>query len=216
MRNGYPSQQQAREQMCEIGRRLAAKDMVAANDGNIAVKVGQNRILLTPTGVNKGDMRPEMMTLTDGTGRVVEEGTLSPSSEAKMHLRIFQESPALMASVHAHPIYASACGIIGEWLEAPISAGALIQLGTVPVAPYAAPGTDEVGEGVAPFARDYRCCLLAFHGAVSWGGSLMEAYARMEALEHHARLYLLIRKELGCTRTLTEEQAEALLRRGLA
>ncbi len=204
--NNYPSEQEARELICEIGRRIFEKDMVAANDGNITVKISDDCILATPTGVSKGFMQPEMMSMLDLKGNIVACGSIKPSSEVKMHLRIFNENPAVGACVHAHPINATAYAITGEWLDAPIFAESAIQLGVVPVAVYGKPGSQEVPDSVAPFAKDYNCCLLSFHGALTWGSDLMQAYYRMEALEHFAQLYTITQHVMHNTRYMTPEQ----------
>ncbi|MDA6151418.1 class II aldolase/adducin family protein, partial [Escherichia coli] len=78
------------------------KSFVAANDGNISIKVGDQALWTTPTGVSKGFMTPEMMVKMDLSGNVLE-GNLKPSSEVKMHLRVYQENPEAKAVVHAHP-----------------------------------------------------------------------------------------------------------------
>lgn len=208
----YLPENEARKLICEVGRRIFERDMVAANDGNITVKIGDNCILATPTGVSKGFMEPEMMSKLDLQGNIIEAGTIPPSSEVKMHLRIFNENPAVGACVHAHPVNATCYAISGEWLDAPIFAESAIQLGVVPVAPYAVPGTQEVPDSVAPFARDYNCCLLSFHGALTWGTDLMQAYYRMEALEHFAMIYTTTKYVMNNKRFMTPEQMDSCIR----
>jgi len=205
----YPSEYEAREQICEVGRRLFEKDMVAANDGNISVKIGKDLILATPTGVSKGFMKPEMMSILDLKGNIVKMGTIKPSSEVKMHLRIYNENPKVGACVHAHPVNATCYAITGEWLNAPIFAEAILQLGVVPVAEYGTPGTQEVPDSVAPFANKYNACLLAFHGALTWGDDLFQAYYRMEALEHLSMVYTRTKYIMNNKKYMTSEQVEA-------
>lgn len=209
--NNYPNEQEARKLICEIGRRIYERDMVAANDGNITVKLDDNHILATPTGVSKGYMTPEMMSVLSLDGTVTKCGTIKPSSEVKMHLRIFNENPSVGACVHAHPVNATCYAITGEWLDAPIFAESAIQLGVVPVAPYAIPGTQEVPDSVAPFAKDYNCCLLSFHGALTWGADLMQAYYRMEALEHFAMIYTRTKYVMHNTRFMSAEQMDSCI-----
>ncbi len=211
MRN-YPTEQEARKLMCDIGRRIYEKDMVAANDGNLTVKIADDLILATPTGVSKGFMKPEMMSVLNLAGEIVKCGTIKPSSEVKMHLRIFNENPEVGACVHAHPVNATAYAISGEWMDAPIFAESAVQLGVVPVAPYAVPGTQQVPDSVAPFAKDYNCCLLSFHGALTWGGDLMQAYYRMESLEHFAMIYTTTKYIMGNKRFMTEAEMDTCIR----
>ncbi|MBR2045971.1 MAG: class II aldolase/adducin family protein, partial [Agathobacter sp.] len=123
--------------MCDIGKRVWEKGMVAANDGNFSVKLNDNEFLCTPTGVSKGFMTPEYICKVDAQGNVIEanEG-FRPSSEVKMHMRIYEKRPDVKAVVHAHPIYATAYAIAGKPLDKPIMPEAVIFLGEVPLAKY--------------------------------------------------------------------------------
>ena len=136
------------------------------------------------------------MTL-DGT---VLEGTRKPSSETKMHLRIYQENPTVRAVVHAHPRWPPPCRRRHP-LDKPVLQEAVVQLGTVPVAPFALPGSQGVADSVAPFCRDYRALLLEYHGAVTWGTSMEQAHYRLECLEQVATVTLHLHT-LGCHRVI--------------
>ena len=176
----YPTDAQAKADILAAGRKIYQRGLVAANDGNLSVRVGENALWVTPTGVCKGDMTEDMlvkMTL-DGT---VLEGTRKPSSETKMHLRIYQENPTVRAVVHAHPPVATTFAAAGIPLDKPVLQEAVVQLGTVPVAPFALPGSQGVADSVAPFCRDYRALLLEYHGAVTWGTSMEQAHYRWSA-----------------------------------
>ncbi|MDQ0178487.1 class II aldolase/adducin family protein [Bacillus chungangensis] len=200
----YYSDFEAKKLICEIGRRIYQKNFVAANDGNISVKCGPNTIWTTPTGVSKGFMTPDMMVKMDLSGKVIS-GKMKPSSEVKMHLRVYNENPEVNAVVHAHPPVATSFAIAGISLDKPVSPEAVVLLGTVPVAPYATPGTQEVPDSIAPYCKDYNAVLLANHGALTWGRDLIEAYFRMESLEHYALMMMysnnIINKvnELNCS-----------------
>lgn len=185
----YYSDLEEREMICEIGRRVYNRNYVAANDGNISVKVGPNEIWTTPTGVSKGYMRPEMMVKVDLSGKVLS-GNMKPSSEVKMHLRVYNENPEVNAVVHAHPPVATSFAIAGISLDKPVLPEAIVLLGNVPVAPYALPGTQEVPDSIAPYCKTHNAVLLANHGALTWGRDLMEAYFRMESLEHYATILM--------------------------
>ncbi|MBU8770666.1 class II aldolase/adducin family protein [Cytobacillus oceanisediminis] len=189
VQNTYISDREAKELICEIGKRVYNKSFVAANDGNISIKVGDHELWTTPTGVSKGFMTPEMLVKMDLSGNVLE-GILKPSSEVKMHLRVYQENPEAKAVVHAHPPVATSFAIAGISLEKPVSPEAIVLLGKVPVAPYATPGTQEVPDSIAPYCRDYNAVLLANHGALTWGRDITEAYFRMESLEHYALMLM--------------------------
>ena len=197
-----------RKELCEIGKRVYERGMVAANDGNFSVKLNENEFLCTPTGVSKGFMSPECICRIDAEGKLLEaEQGFRPSSEMKMHMRIYRERPDVKAVVHAHPPYATTFAIAGMPLEKPIIAETLLILGRVPVAAYGTPSTDEVPDSVAKYIAEYDAVLLSNHGAVTCGDSLMNAYFKMESLEFYAR-QLYQTKLLGQARELTAAQVE--------
>lgn len=196
--------------MCDIGRRVYDRKMVAANDGNFSVKLNDNEFLCTPTGVSKGFMTPEFICKVDAKGNVLEanEG-FRPSSEIKMHMRIYEKRPDVKAVVHAHPIYATAFAICGMPLEAPIMPEAVINLGGVPLAKYATPSTMEVPDSIEEFLPYYDQVMLENHGALAWGADLLNAYHKLESLEFYAEL-MYKSKMIGNPRSLTDEQVEKL------
>lgn len=206
----YLSDQEAIQQILEIGRRMYAKNYVAANDGNITCKVSPTTLWTTPAGVSKGYMTEEMLVKADLDGHILQ-GTQKPSSELKMHLRVYRENPDLTACVHAHPPVATAFAIAGIALDRPILPEAVVQLGVVPVAPYATPGTQEVPDSIAPYCRTHNGILLANHGALTWGTSPMQAYMRMESLEYYALLTMYTGNIIGQANELSREQVDQLV-----
>lgn len=197
-----------RQEMCEIGKRVYERDMVAANDGNFSVKLGENEYLCTPTGVSKGFMTPECICRIDAEGKLLEKnGAFRPSSEMKMHMRVYRERPDVLAVVHAHPPYATTFAAAGIPLEQPVLAEAVLTLGRVPVAGYGTPSTQEVPDAVAEYLPFYDAMLLANHGALAYGTSLMNAYYKMESLEFYARILYQTRC-LGTARELSAKQVE--------
>ena len=158
----------------------------------------------TPTGVSKGYMTLDMMVKMDLLGKVLV-GDHIPSSEIKMHLRVYNENPAVNAVVHAHPPVATSYAIAGIPLDLPILQEAVVTLGTVPVADYATLGSQDVPDSIAPYCKDHNAVLLANHGALTWGSDLMQAYMRMESLEHYALVIMYTSNiikhynELNCT-----------------
>lgn len=210
MNTTYPSDDAAKEEILEVGRRMYAKNFVASNDGNITCKVSADALWATPTGVSKGFMEPGMLVKVDLAGNVLE-GTAKPSSELKMHLRVYKENPAVMACVHAHPPVATSFAVARQPLDRPILPEAVLQLGTVPVAEYARPGTQEVPDSIAPFCRDHQAVLLANHGALTWADSLRRAYMLMEEVEYYALLTIYCGYRLGPARELTPAQVGELL-----
>lgn len=198
----YPTDAQAKAAILEAGQKIYQRGLVAANDGNLSVRVGENALWVTPTGVSKGAMTEEMLVKLDLDGNVLE-GIRKPSSETKMHLRIYREDPLIRAVVHAHPPIATAFAAAGIPLDRPVLQEAVVQLGTVPVAPFALPGSQGVADSVAPYCRQYRALLLEYHGAVTWGDTMEQAHYRLECLEQLAAVTLHLRA-LGCDRVMPE------------
>ena len=197
-------------EMCEIGKRVYNRGMVAANDGNFSVKLRDNEFLCTPTGVSKGFMTPEYICKVDAEGNVIEanEG-FKPSSEIKMHMRVYKEREDVKAVVHAHPMYATTFAVCGLPLTEPIMPEAVLSLGTVPLAKYGTPSTMEIPDAVSEYLPYYDAVLLENHGALSYADSLMGAYHKMESLEFYAR-HLYQAKMLGGPKELTDEQVKRL------
>lgn len=204
---GYPSDQQAKAMLVEYGRRMYEHGYVVTNDGNISVKVSPTEIWVTPTAVSKGFMTPDMMVKMDLDGNILE-GERKPSSEVKMHLRVYKENKKVRGVVHAHPTNATSFAIAGIPLDDPILVESMLQLGAVPVAHYAKPGTYDVPDSIAPYCKDYNAVLLSNHGALTWGESLMQAYYRMEVLETYAAMELNVRALNQKRRLSTEQIAE--------
>ena len=198
-----------RAAICQVGKLLYDRGYVAANDGNISVKVAEDRLLVTPSGVSKGRMCPEMLLLTDLDGHVLE-GDRHPSSETKMHLAVYQNRPDVNAGVHAHPAVSTAFAVCRQGLETPYLAELVVGLGSVPCTQeFAMLSTDEVPRSVIPYLAAHQALLLANHGALTWGEDLWQAFDRMETVEHTAKI-LLNARLLGNPAELTGEQVARL------
>lgn len=206
----YLNDEQAKEAIIEIGKRMFAKGFVAANDGNISVKVSDNTLWSTPTLVSKGYMTEDMLVKVDLDGNILE-GSLKPSSELKMHLRVYKENPNVYAVTHAHPPVATAFAIAGIALDQAILPEAVVNLGVVPVTKYASPGTKEVPDSIAPFCKTHNGVLLQNHGALTWGRDPFEAYYRLESLEFYATVSMYTRNILGKQIILNDEQINTLI-----
>lgn len=199
-----------KKQICEIGRRIYDKGMVASNDGNISVRIGENEFLCTPTGVSKGFMTPEFICKVDRDGKVIQANPgFKPSSEIKMHMRVYRERPDVNAVVHAHPLYATGFAIAGIPLTQPIMPEAVIALGCVPIAEYGTPSTEEIPDAVSKYLQSFDAVLLENHGALSFSDTLLNAYHKMESVEFYARL-LYISKQLGGPKELSDAQVKRL------
>ncbi|SET32418.1 class II aldolase/adducin family protein [[Clostridium] polysaccharolyticum] len=206
----YPSDQEAKNLILEVGRRMYEKNYVVSNDGNITCKVSDYEVWATPTGVSKGFMKEEMLSKMDLDGNVIE-GTYKISSEVKMHLRIYKENEDIRAVVHAHPLVATSFSIAGIPLDSRTLAEGVVQLGVVPCTPFAMPGSNDVPDFVAPYCKEYNAVLLGNHGAVTWGDDLMQAYYRMESLEYFANILLNTRYIIGKANEFTDEQVDGLI-----
>ena len=204
------SELEIKQEMCEIGRRVYNRGMVAANDGQFSVILSDDEVLCPPTGVSKGFMTPEFICKVNAKGEVLEanEG-FRPSSEVKMHMRIYEKRPDVKAVVHAHPMYATSFAIAGKPLMDPIMPEAVISMGGVPLAKYGTPGTMEVPDSIEGFLDDYDAVLLENHGALTYSDSLLNAYYKMESVEFYARL-MYQAQMLGGAKIIPPEKVEEL------
>ncbi len=206
----YMSDFEAKKAILDIGKRMYDKGFVASNDGNISCKVGPNTIWTTPTGVSKGFMKQDMLVKMDLNGRVLM-GNSKPSSEVKMHLRVYQENPDVQAVTHAHPLVATSFAIAGISLDAAVLTEAVLGLGSIPIAKYATPGTEEVPDSIAPFVNTHNGVLLANHGALTWGKDILQAFYRLESIEYYATILMYTGNIIGRQNVLSCEQVNKLL-----
>ncbi len=178
-------EQTLREEICKFGHRLWLRGMVAANDGNISVRLPDGCVLCTPAGVSKGFMEPEALSRLSVDGELLSGAR--QTSEVGMHLEVYRRRPDINAVVHAHPAAATGWAIGGREFPVGILAEAVAAFGHVPVAEYATPGTRGVAEVVRPHVGSANAVLLMNHGAMTLGEDLEQAYYRMEVLEHVAQ-----------------------------
>lgn len=198
----------AREELCQVCRLLYQRGYTVGHDGNVSLRLGEDQILVTPSGVGKGRLRPEMLVKCALSGEVLE-GDRHPSSETPMHLMVYRERSDVRAVVHAHPPMATAFAVCRRPLGERYLTETVSGLGEVPVAPFALPSTREVPDSVRPFVRDHSAVLLANHGALAWGENLWSAFDRLEVVEQTAKIYSAVGR-LGGGVELSEEQAEML------
>ncbi|MGI9861145.1 class II aldolase/adducin family protein [Moorella naiadis] len=198
-----------KQDIVEVGRRIYANGYVASNDGNISVRIGENEFLITPTGVSKGFMTPEMIIKVDGEGHQLA-GDLQPSSELKMHLAVYKQRPDVGAVVHAHPPVATAFAVAGIPLDKPVLPEIVINLGAIPIAKYGTPSTEELPLAIREYLNKYDAVLLANHGALTLGQDVYNAYYKMESIEHFAKISLFAR-QLGGERELPYYEVTKLL-----
>ena len=206
----YPSEAEGRKMIADIGRRMYEKDFVAANDGNISLKIADDLVLATPTNVSKGYMTEDIMVLMRTDGMVLSQGS-KPSSEIKMHLRIYQENPLAAAVCHAHPPVSTAYVIAGMPLDLAIYPEAVVNLGVVPCVHFEMPGSQGIPDSIAPYCRTYNAMLLANHGVVTWGRDLLEAWYRLESTEHYAMILRYLGYEPRLSGGLSRDQVQELI-----
>jgi L-fuculose-phosphate aldolase len=198
-----------RRELVRFGRWLYRLGFAPGTSGNLSVRLDGERVLATPTGASKYLLRAEDMVVVDLDGRQLS-GCRKVTSEIGMHLAIYRQRADVEAVVHAHPPVATAFACSGRALDEPLCAEAIMALGPVPLAHYATTGTDEVGESLAELIAGHEAILMANHGAVSYGKTLLEAFQRMETLEHFAHI-CLVAHQLGSKRPLQQEQVLHLL-----
>lgn len=206
--SGDRSRERAGADIVRVCRRLYERGLIAGPDGNVSVRLLDSSILVTPCGMSKVDVREEDLVMVDLDGRQRTKGR-APSSELQMHLRIYQRRPDAMAVVHAHPPVATAFAVAGENFMAPVLPEVILQMGGVPLVPYATPGTPALADSFEPFLDRHVAFLLANHGATTFGPTLDIAHQRMESLEHAARI-LCAARTLGKVNELSASDAEAL------
>ena len=200
-----------KRQICDVGRRMWEREYVDGNGGNIAVRVGEDLAICTPTLVSKGFMKPEDLCLVDFEGNQLA-GTKNRTSEILMHLQMMARQPKAVATVHCHPPYATGFAVVG--LEPPTCMIPEYEVfASVALAPYRTPGTPEMGKLVADLVDQHNTILMANHGVVSWSPkSVEEAYFKMEILEAYCRT-VLVTAQLGKPpNTFTPQQMQDLLR----
>ena len=198
-----------KSELLAIGKRIYDRGYVAANDGNISVRLDQNTLLITPTGVSKGFMQADDLIILDMNGHIFV-GQKKPSSESKMHIQIYKARPEVQCVCHAHPPYATGFAVAGIPLKKMVLPEAVLVLGTIPLVEYGTPGTDELYQSLSKYILDYDAFLLSNHGALTVGDSLLNACHKMETLEHTAKIQF-IAQQLGKVRELDPEQVKQLL-----
>ncbi len=197
--------------ICEIGKRVWIRGYVAANDGNISVKMNDKEVLTTPTGVSKGFMTPDVIIKVDMSGKVLSGNSkYRPTSETKMHLDIYKERSDVGAVLHAHPPYCTSFAVAGIPLDKCVLPEAIIVIGSVPIAEYGLPSTDELPAAISPLIKNSEAVLMQNHGALTVGPDLLTAYHRMETVEHTAYIIHLAR-QLGNVNILPENEVDRLM-----
>ena len=198
-----------KKEICEVGLKLWQKGFVAANDGNISVKISENEYYCTPTGVSKASLTPDMIIKVDKDGKKLE-GKLNPSSEIKMHMRVYRERPDVNAVVHAHPPVATAFTVADIDLDQYVLPEAVLTIGAVPTCDYGTPSTMEIPDSLAPYIQNHDAFLLRNHGALTVGCNLTKAFFVMEEVEFNA-IICKHAMELGAVHEIPNNELKKLM-----
>ena len=203
------SEFQIKEKMCDIGRRIWLKGFCAGTEGNHSYRLGENRVICTPTGISKGNLKPEDLCVVDMEGKQVS-GKRKRTSEILMHLAIYKARPDVKAVVHSHPPHATAFAIANVDLPTCIHPEAEVFLGAVKTAKYVTPGDTRLGESILPYVKDANTILLQNHGSVTFDVDLESAYYKLEIVDAYARI-LILAKQIGSIRPLDAGEMKELL-----
>lgn len=203
------TERELRAEIVRYGKLLFEKDYAPATSGNISVRLDSRRLLVTPSGVSKGDLKPAELIVVDSSGRKVQ-GKGKPTIEINMHRLAYEVRPETEAVVHAHPPVSTGFACAGIPLNQPFASEFIQALGCAPLAAYGTPGTDENFDSLRGLFEKHDAVLLANHGAVTFGKGLFDAFCKMELVEHFAKIALVI-KQLGQERPLRERDIVRLL-----
>ncbi len=197
-----------KEEMIAVARRIYEHDFVAASDGNLSTRLGDEEVLITASGTYLGELRPEQIVRVSLDGEQLEVGT-RPSSEMPLHLEVYCRRPDVRAVVHAHPPVATAFSYAGVSMEDPVIPEVVLTFGAIPTTPYGTPGSEEGAHVVAGLIEKHDALVLQRHGAVTVGTSPIDAYYKLEKLEHAAHM-LFVARQLGHVIQLSPDELRRL------
>lgn len=199
-----------RTAICRIGKLSYDRNYIVGADGNISARMADGTILITPTGAMKGFLEPHQVAHVDMTGHAIDDGP-KPSSEVGIHLVSYQERPDVKAICHAHPPHAVAMTIAGVDLQMPVIPEIIVTIGGIPTAPFGTPGTSELPETIRDLVRCSDVMMMQNHGSVTLGANLMDAYKKLDMLEHTAKILWLAHVARGGLEPLPEEDVRKML-----
>ncbi len=197
-----------KDEIIKVGKLLHQKNFIASNDGNLSIRA-DNIILITPTCTSKGFMTKDDIVLVDLEGNIIE-GIKKPTSEILMHLTIYKNRLDVNAVCHAHPIYSTAFASTGKSLTKKVLPEVIISLDEIPLVKYATPGTKELSKQLIPFIKKYDALLLENHGVLTLGNNLLDAYFKMETVEHFAKI-CFIAEQIGKINQLNKKEVKKLI-----
>ena len=199
-----------RQALCRIGALCYQKGLIVGADGNMSVRLGDDTILVTPAGAMKGFLEPHHIAHVDMEGRVIDEGPQA-STEIGIHLVSYRERPDMRAVVHAHPPHAVALSIAEIDMQLPVIPEIIVTIGGTPTTPYATPGTHELGDSIRDVVRCSDTLIMKNHGAVTLGANLMDAFKKLDMIEHTARILWLAHTVKGGIEPIPPDKVQRLL-----
>lgn len=208
------AEREIREQLASLGESLFSRGYSVGGAGNISVRLPDGNLLATPTNSCLGRLDPEQLSKTDMQGNHL--GGAKPTKELSLHLAVYAERPETGAVVHLHSTYVTALSCLADInREDALKAFTpyyIMKVGALPVAPYYKPGHPALGEWAAKLVKKAPVFLLANHGSVVCGPSLVDAVNNAEELEETAKLYFILHGERRPVRYLADAEVEELKR----
>ncbi len=207
-----PSDEQTRlrQAICRIASLAYERGFTSGSEGNISARLSDDTLLITPASLMKGFLEPEQIAHVDMQGRPVDAGP-KPSSEVGIHLVAYGERPDVRAICHAHPPHAVALTIADIDLQMPIIPEAVVTIGGIPTAPFGIPGTPDLGETIREIVRCSDTMIMKNHGSVTLGSNLIDAYKKLDMVEHTAHILWLAHVAKGGLDPLPAETVRTLL-----
>jgi len=205
-----------REQICKIGELMHRQGYIDGNSGNISVRLDGRRVLTTPSGLAKGFMSPEQLIIVDLDGKRIDRPTsenadLRPTSELAMHLECYRQREDVQGVVHAHPPVSVAMTIAGIGFQQCLIPEAVVILGLIPTTPYATPASEENREAIRGLIAHHDVIMLAFHGSLTVGKTVWDAYMKLESLEHTAKILTTVHQLGGAKNPLPADKITKLV-----
>jgi L-fuculose-phosphate aldolase len=199
-----------RRGICEVGKLCYSKSFIVGGDGNISARMSDGSLLITSAGTMKGFLAPHHIAHVDMRGELLDVGPV-PSSEVGIHLVSYELRPDVKAVIHAHPPHAVAMTIAGIDLSTPIIPEIIVTIGGIPTAPFGTPGTHELPDSIRAILRCSDTLIMQNHGSVTLGENLMDAYKKLDMLEHTARILWLAHVAKGGLDPLPDDAVKKLL-----
>lgn len=204
-----PEAERIKKEICDIGRRIWAREYCDGNGGNISARLGPDRFIITPTGVSKGFMTPDMLSMVDIKGNQLA-GTWKRSSEFTTHAAIYETTPEAASVCHAHPCHAGAFAIKELQPPARLIPELEVFVGQVAVAKYQTPGSPEIAASIRPLAPQHQSIIMGCHGVICWGKSVEDAYFKMEITDAYCRTIILAQSLPGSASIPCEKMDDLL------